>query len=127
MQLTRLGGTAAVAAALGLPHPLLAALLILPALDVAASFPITPGGIGVGSGAVAVALASRGIGMSQALGVGIAIQALETIVSVTVGSIGGLYLTWPGAAVRRWTLRVATVGLATAVAAGLGVAVLNLF
>ena len=126
MQLTRLGGTAAVAAALGLPHPLLAALLILPALDVAASFPITPGGIGVGSGAVAVALASRGIGMSQALGVGIAIQALETIVSVTVGSIGGLYLAWPGEAVRRWTYRVATVGVATAVAAGLGVAVLNL-
>ena len=74
------------------------------------SFPITPGGIGVGSGAVAVALASRGIGMSQALGVGIAIQALETLVSVTVGSIGGLYLAWPGAAVRRWTFRVATVG-----------------
>ena len=96
MQLTRLGGTAAVAAALGLPHPLLAALLILPALDVAASFPITPGGIGVGSGAVAVALASRGIGMSQALGVGIAIQALETLVSVTVGSIGGLYLALAG-------------------------------
>jgi hypothetical protein len=65
--------------------------------------------------------------MSQALGVGIAIQALETIVSVTVGSIGGLYLAWPGAAVRRWTYRVATVGVATAVAAGLGVAVLNLF
>jgi uncharacterized membrane protein YbhN (UPF0104 family) len=126
MQLTRLGGTAAVALALGLPHPLLAALLILPALDVAASFPLTPGGIGIGSGAVAVALASRGIGMSQALGVGIAIQALETLVSVTAGSLGGLYLAWPGEAVRRWTYRVATLGVATAVAAALSVAVLNL-
>jgi len=126
MQIARLGGTVAVAAALGLPHPMLAALLILPALDVAASFPITPGGVGVGSGAVAVALASRGIGMSQALGVGIAIQALETLVSVTAGSLGGLYLAWPGEAVRRWALRVATVGVATAVAAGLGVAVINL-
>ena len=35
--------TIAVAAALGLPHPLLAALVILPALDVAGAFPITPG------------------------------------------------------------------------------------
>lgn len=126
MQLARLGGTVAVASALGLPHPLLAALLILPALDVAASFPLTPGGVGIGSGAVAVALASRGIGMSQALGVGIAIQALETLVSVTVGSIGGLYLAWPGAAVRRWTFRVATVGVAAVVAAALGAAVLDL-
>jgi hypothetical protein len=75
---------------------------------------------------VAVALASRGIGMSQALGVGIAIQALETLVSVTAGSVGGLYLAWPGAAVRRWTYRVATLGVASAVAAALSVAVLNL-
>ena len=72
-------------------------------------------------------LASRGIGMSQALGVGIAIQALETLVSVTAGSLGGLYLAWPGEAVRRWALRLATVGVATAIAAGLGVAVINLF
>ena len=39
MVLARLGATMAVAAALGLPHPVLAALLILPALDVAVGVP----------------------------------------------------------------------------------------
>ncbi len=126
MVLARLGATMAVAAALGLPHPVLAALVILPALDVAAAFPLTPGSIGIGSGAVAVALAGRGIGMTQALGVGFAIQALETFVSIAAGAAGALYLAWPSPAVRRWTLRTATVGGAAALAAGLGLAVLSL-
>jgi uncharacterized membrane protein YbhN (UPF0104 family) len=112
----RLGATVAIAAALGLPHPLLAALLILPALDVASAFPITPGSIGIGTGAVAVALAGRGIGMPKALGTGIAMQALETLVSITAGSLGALYLASEHAGVRRWTIRVAAVGGSVAVA-----------
>jgi hypothetical protein len=111
----------AAATALGLPHPVLAALLILPALDVAAAFPITPGSLGVGSGAVAVALASQGIGMTQALGVGFAIQALETLISIVAGTLGGAYLLQPSPAVRRWTLRTVTIGSAVALAAVLGV------
>ena len=126
MVLARLGATMAVAAALGLPHPVLAALVILPALDVASAFPLTPGSIGIGSGAVAVALAGRGIGMTQALGVGFAIQALETFVSIAAGATGALYLAWPSASVRRWTFRAATVGATAAFAAALGLAVLNL-
>ena len=58
MALTRLAATVAVAEALGIPHPFLAALVILPAIDVASALPLTPGNVGVGSGAVAVALAS---------------------------------------------------------------------
>lgn len=112
----RLGATVAVAAALGLPHPLLAALLILPALDVASAFPITPGSIGIGSGAVAVALAGRGIGMSQALGTGFALQALETLVSLAAGSFGALALAGEHAVIRRWTFRVAAIGGSTAIA-----------
>ena len=127
MVLARLGATMAVAAALDIPHPVLAALLILPALDVASAFPITPGSIGIGSGAVAVALASRGIGMNEALGVGFAIQAVETLVSVTAGAIGTLYLANPGSTVRRWTMRVATVGVSVLAAAGLGLLMLNAF
>jgi uncharacterized membrane protein YbhN (UPF0104 family) len=126
MVLARLGATMAVAAALDLPHPVLAALVILPALDVASAFPLTPGSIGIGSGAVAVALAGRGIGMSQALGVGFAIQALETLVSVAVGASGALYLAWPSPTVRRWTMRTATVGGGAALASALGFAVLSL-
>jgi uncharacterized membrane protein YbhN (UPF0104 family) len=126
MVLARLGATMAVAAALGLPHPVLAALVILPALDVAAAFPLTPGSIGVGSGAVAVALAGRGIGVTQALGVGFAIQALETFVSIAAGASGALYLAWPSPSVRRWTIRSATVGGAAALAAALGFAVISI-
>lgn len=126
MMLARVGATLAVAVAFALPHPALAALLILAALDLAAVFPLTPGNFGVGSGAVAVALASRGIGMSQALGTGLAIQALETVVSVSAGCAGVLYLAAPGAAVRRWTFRVAAVGATAALAATLGLTVLSL-
>ncbi len=122
----RLGGTIAVAAALGLPHPVLAALVIAPALDVAAAFPITPGAVGIGSGAVAVVLASRGIGMSDALGAGIAMQALESAVSIAAGSFGILYLAQARPAYRRWTLRVATAGGSAALAALVGAVVLNL-
>jgi len=127
MQLARLLGTLAVAIALGLPHPMLAALVIMPALDVAAAFPLTPGSIGVGSGAVAVVLASRGIGMSEALGVGFAIQAVETLVSIMAGTLGAVYLARPGPAVRHWALRAAVVVGSAALAAGLGVFVLDLF
>jgi uncharacterized membrane protein YbhN (UPF0104 family) len=112
----RLAATFAVAAALGLPHPLIAALLILPALDVASAFPITPGSIGIGSGAVAVALAGRGIGMPQGLATGFAMQALETLVSISAGSLGALYLAGEHVAVRRWTVRIAAVGGSAALA-----------
>src|SRR5580765_3490776 len=70
----RLGAVAALVAALGLPHPLLAALVICPALDLAGAIPLTPGNLGIAGGAVAVALQSRGIGMTHALGVGIGIH-----------------------------------------------------
>jgi uncharacterized membrane protein YbhN (UPF0104 family) len=123
---SRLGATAAVAFALGLPHPLLAALVILPAIDLAGVVPITPGNVGVASGAVAVALQSRGVGVTQALGVGIAIQALETVVSLTAGGLGGLYLLQPSPAVRRWAVRVVAVGASAALAALLSVYLLDL-
>ena len=87
-----------------------------PALDVASAFPITPGSIGIGSGAGAVALAGRGIAMPQALGAGFAIQALETLVSISAGSMGALYLANEHVVVRRWTVRVAAVGGSAAIA-----------
>jgi uncharacterized membrane protein YbhN (UPF0104 family) len=126
VQLARLLGTMAVARGLGLPHPVLAALVIMPALDLASVFPLTPGGIGIGSGAVAVALASRGIGMTQALGAGFAIQALETVVSIAVGTAGAVYLTRLNVDVRRWAVRLSAVGASAALAAALGFLVLDL-
>jgi uncharacterized membrane protein YbhN (UPF0104 family) len=126
MAAARVGATVAVAASLGLPHPLLAALVILPALDVATAFPITPGAIGIGSGAVAVALTGRGIGMPDALGTGIAMQAIESVVSITAGSLGILYLAQSRPAYRRWTLRLATAGASVAFAALLSTHVFDL-
>jgi uncharacterized membrane protein YbhN (UPF0104 family) len=116
-QLARVAGTAAVAVAFGLPHPLLAALVILPALDLAGAIPLTPGSIGVGSGAVVVALASRGIGMTQALAVGLAIQGVETIVSIGCGTTGIVYLLQPGERARRIALGAAAVGASAALGA----------
>lgn len=118
--LTRLAATAALSEALGLPHPLLVALVICPALDLASAIPLTPGNIGVASGALAVALHSRGIAVNDALGIGIAIQALETVVSLTAGTTGALYFARPSRFVGRWALRVAAIGLSGGLALGLG-------
>jgi uncharacterized membrane protein YbhN (UPF0104 family) len=127
MQVFRLLGTVSVVLAFGLPHPLLAALVILPALDLAGAVPLTPGSFGVGSGAVAVALASRGIGMTDAFATGLAIQGVETLVSVTCGSLGVAYLMQPSARVARALTRVAVVGASAALAALVGVVVFDLF
>jgi uncharacterized membrane protein YbhN (UPF0104 family) len=122
----RLAGTAAVAAALGVNNPALAALLILPALDLAGVIPLTPGAVGIGSGAVAGALATRGIAAPDALATGLAIQGIETLVSVSVGTGGLLYLAAPDTALRRWSTRIAVVGGAAAFAVALGSVVLAL-
>src|SRR5262249_21614481 len=125
MAAARLCAAIAVAASLGIPHPVLAALVILPALDVASVFPITPGGVGIGSGAVAVALAGRGIGMADALGAGTAIQALESAAPIAAGSLGILSLAQSRPAAR-WVLRVATAGASLALVAALGAVVFDL-
>src|SRR5438552_3379048 len=52
----RLLAAAAVAASMGVHHPVAAALIIIPALDVAGQVPLTPGNVGVVSGAVVMAV-----------------------------------------------------------------------
>ncbi len=87
----RFAGAAAVAAALGVPSPVSAALIILPALNVAGLIPLS-GNVGITSGAVAMALQARGIGMSQALTTGLAFHAVETAAGLAGGLAGLLYL-----------------------------------
>jgi uncharacterized membrane protein YbhN (UPF0104 family) len=111
---------AAVAAALGVPHPFLAALVIVPAIALASMIPLTPGNIGIASGAVAVALESRGIGMTQALSTGIAFHAVETVAGLSVGGLGALWLSREVPSVRRWAPRLAVASVCLAVAAGMG-------
>src|SRR5207245_1645909 len=104
----RRGGAAAIAAALGVSHPLLAAVIIVPALDLATAIPLTPGNIGIATGTVAVALQSKGVDLTKALTTGIALQAIETAVSIVVGAGGALFLARFGSAqTRRRTLTAA--------------------
>ncbi len=88
---TRFAGAAAIAAALGVNSPVSAALIILPALNVAGLIPLS-GNVGITSGAVAVALQAHGIGLSQALATGLAFHAVETAAGLTGGLAGLLFL-----------------------------------
>src|SRR4051812_27008181 len=74
-QAARLCAAAAVAGALSVPHPLLAAFVIMPTLQLATLLPLAPGNIGVATGAVALALQTRGVASSQALATGLAYHA----------------------------------------------------
>ena len=76
---------ACAGAALGLHHPLAAALVIVPALELAALFPVTPGNIGLTSAAVTIALRGQGVPLAAALGTGIALHAVETFVGLACG------------------------------------------
>ena len=117
----RLGAAAAIAAALGVNSPVLAALLIVPTLDLAGQMPLTPGNVGVTSGAVAMALQAHGVGLTQALGAGIALHAVETAAGLVFGLAGALLLAnFRTPAVRRRS--IAAVGGLAAAALAYGVA-----
>jgi len=108
----RLLAATAIAAALGVPSPFLAALLVVPAIDLAGLLPLTPGNIGVKSGAVAVALQAQGVDVTTALSSGIAFHAVETVVGLSFGSASVLYLAQ--VRVPRWAVAGATAMLAAA-------------
>jgi uncharacterized membrane protein YbhN (UPF0104 family) len=81
----RLAAASAVAAALGLQHPIAAALVIIPAVEVAGMIPLTPGNIGITSGAIAIAFQSQGVSFTNGLAAGIAFHAVETAVGLMFG------------------------------------------
>lgn len=118
----KLAAAAAVAAALGIDQPLLAAVVLVPAVELAAVLPLTPGNVGVASAAVAVAVATTGVDAPTALGAGIAFGAVETLAAVAVGAAGALALAGPP---MRPAVRVAAAATATlVVATAYGVTVL---
>ena len=51
----------AVVAAIGIDNPIRAALVLVPAVELAAILPLTPGNVGIASAAVALALGSQGV------------------------------------------------------------------
>jgi uncharacterized membrane protein YbhN (UPF0104 family) len=108
----KLAAAGAVAAALGVESPLRAALIIVPALALANTLPLTPGNLGVGSGAIAVGLHFMGVDGPTAIATGLAFQAVESGVSLLVGSAGLVYLA--RLSLPAWSLRI--VGAATCLA-----------
>ena len=89
---SRVLASACIGAALGLHHPLAAALVIVPVLELAGVLQLTPGNIGVTSAAVALALRGHGVPLAPAIGTGIALHAVETIVGLTFGGACALSL-----------------------------------
>ena len=122
--LSRLAAAGAIATALGVHSPLLAALLIVPVIDLAGTMPLTPGNIGVTSGAVAMALQAHGVGLTEALGAGIALHAVETAAGLVFGLTGALLLArFPTPASRRIAIASAGGLAAAALAAGIAATV----
>lgn len=111
--LLRVSAVAALLAALGLPRAFVLAVLILPAVELAATLPLTPGNIGVTGAAVAFALRTQGVEMDAAVAAGIALNAVETLSSLAFGAGGALYLAGGSSlARRRLAAAVATTGCA---------------
>jgi len=88
----RLAAATAIGAALGIGRPFVAALIIVPALDVSGILPVTPGNVGVANAAIAIAYRLHGVSLTHGIAAGITFQVLETAVSVTVGIAGLLWL-----------------------------------
>lgn len=112
--LARLGAAASIAAALGIPSPLIAAVLVVPVLELSGTMPLTPGNIGLTSGAIAMALRAHGVGLTAALTTGIAFHAVETAAGIVFGLASALLLAPFSSAVvrRRTTLAAGTAACA---------------
>jgi len=117
----RLLAAAATCSALGVHDPLAAAIIVLPALELAGLFPITPGNVGVTTGTVALALRAHGVPFHDGLAAGIAFHAAETAVGLLVGTLSVLYL---GPGRRPLLRRVALTASAAAIAAAFSATVL---
>ncbi len=56
--------------------------MITAALDVAATLPLTPGGLGLTSGAISFALTTQGVPLPAALAAGLVFHLVETLTSL---------------------------------------------
>lgn len=91
----KIAATAAVLTALGIDNPLRAALIVVPAVELAAVMPITPGNVGLASAAVAFALGAQGVSSGPGLSAGVAFGAVELLAALSVGAAGALGLAGP--------------------------------
>ena len=111
--------------ALDLPHPLAAAIVIIPALDVAGLIPLTPGNLGITSAAIAVALQAQGTSFTNGLAAGIAFHAVETAVGLMFGIASLVWMApYPSPAARRVALLAGAGGWVLGIAGAFGATVL---
>jgi uncharacterized membrane protein YbhN (UPF0104 family) len=120
----RVGAATGIAAAFGVDQPLAAAVLIIPALDLAGILPLTPGNVGVASAAVAFALKAHGVGSDVAVSAGIALGAVETLTTLALGSASILYFLGRRTDARRWHTAAAAMTGCFVLGAAFGATVL---
>jgi uncharacterized membrane protein YbhN (UPF0104 family) len=66
------------------------AMAVVPALELAALIPLTPGNVGVAGAAASGALYAQGLPMSTAVQAGLALHAIETAAGLTYGTASAL-------------------------------------
>ena len=66
------------------------ALAVVPALELAALLPLTPGNVGVAGAAASGALYAQGLPMSTAVQAGLVLHAVETAAGLTYGTASAL-------------------------------------
>ena len=121
--IARVAAAGSVGAALGVHRPLAAALVVVPALELAGLLPLTPGNLGVASGAVAVALSTQGVGATTAVAGGLALHGVEMVIGLTVGLAGALVLA--PIRVRRLVTAIGTAGVAVTLATAVAIVQLD--
>jgi uncharacterized membrane protein YbhN (UPF0104 family) len=123
--LAKVVAVALMASALGVHSPLGAAVIIVPALDVAGLLPLTPGNFGLAGGTVAMALQAKGVSLTTGLSVAIGLHAVESAASIGLGLTGVLFLArFRSPVVRAWTVRLASVAACLALVAAFGATIL---
>jgi len=118
---SRVLGAAAIAAAVGIPNPFEAGLIMTAVLSLATAVPVMPGNLGVTSGAIAVVLSTRGAPLTASIAAGVAFHAVEAAAGIAFGAGGALFLArYRTPAARRWSLRIATAAASLLLATGIG-------
>jgi uncharacterized membrane protein YbhN (UPF0104 family) len=122
---SRLLAAAAIASALGVAHPLQAAVVMTAVLSLATAVPVTPGNVGVTSAAIVLALHMRGVPTVSAIAAGVAFHAVEAAVGIAFGLGGAVVLARVSSPAARFVpLRLAAAAAALLLAAGVATATL---
>jgi Lysylphosphatidylglycerol synthase TM region len=89
---TRVLAAAAIGIAFGIRSPLAAALIVVPALELAGVVSLAPANLGIAGGAAALAFHTHGASTTTAVAAGFALHAVETGTALAVGTAGAVAL-----------------------------------